>query len=76
MATVAELETRRDEILAKIKSLEDLVDGSEDGTTIHVSKRIDSFIAELKIVETQIQRINRSTKSIIWLGTADTADDE
>lgn len=70
MATVAELQARKDEILLTLlPALDNLIDGSEEGTSISASATRSSLMMQLKELDRQIASIRMSEAPVTWLGS-------
>ncbi len=66
--TVTQLEERREVIYEKLAELDGLVDFTEDGTRVDVSKTRESYLKELAQINSDIGQISAGVRSITWLG--------
>lgn len=67
--TVAQLQTRKETIFTKLAEMDDLLDASEEGTSINVTAKRNSYLMELKEIDRQITALSLSEQSVTWLGS-------
>lgn len=67
--TVAQLEARKETIFTKLAEMDDLLDASEEGTSINVTSKRNSYLMELKELDRQLAVARMSAQSCTWLGS-------
>jgi hypothetical protein len=67
--TVAQMQARKETIFTKLAEMDDLLDASEEGTSINVTAKRNSYLMELKELDRQISAISMSGQSVTWLGS-------
>lgn len=69
--TVTQLQARKETIFTKMAEMDDLLDSGEEGTSINVTSKRNSYLMELKEIDRQITALNLASgaNTVKWLGS-------